>query len=68
MNNLKKKKEIREELKRDIEKFLSNGGKVTVMKTKKDKKSLKLNVFTHMNCLMNKPIGSSYLEVGFHDA
>ena len=56
MNNLKKKNEIREEIKRDIEKFLSSGGKVTVLKTKKDKKSLKMNVFSHMNQLVNKPI------------
>ena len=56
MTNLKKKNETREEMKRDIEKFLSSGGKVTVLKTKKDKKSLKMNVYSHMNKLINKPI------------
>ena len=56
MTNLKKKNETREEMKRDIEKFLSSGGKVTVLKTKKDKKSLKMNVYSHMNQLINKPI------------
>ena len=56
MTNLKKKNETREEMKRDIEKFLSSGGKVTVLKTKKHKKSLKMNVFSHMNQLVNKPI------------
>ena len=34
MNNEKSKKEIREQLNRDIEKFLSSGGKVTKVKSK----------------------------------
>ena len=47
MNNLKTKKEIREQLKKDIEKFVSNGGEVTQVKTKEDFR------FGHRNQLSN---------------
>jgi len=47
MKNLKTKKEIREQLKKDIEKFISKGGQVTQVETKKDFR------FMHRNQLSN---------------
>ena len=41
------KKEIREQLKKDIEKFISNGGEVTQVESKKDFR------FGHRNQLSN---------------
>jgi len=47
IKNLKSKKEIRKQLKKDIAKFLSEGGKVTRVEPKgKRKKGELLNAFT----------------------
>ncbi len=40
-NNMKN--EIRKKLKRDIERYLKNGGKVTSIESRRDKKSLMFN-------------------------
>jgi len=47
IKNLKTKKEIREQLKKDIEEFISKGGQVTRVETNKDFR------FTHRNQLSN---------------
>ena len=40
-----KKSELRNKLKRDIERYLKNGGKVTSIESRRDKKSLMLNAY-----------------------
>ncbi len=54
------KKEIREQLKKDIEKFISNGGEVTQVESKKDFR------FGHRNQLSNfKNTNICMLPLGF---
>ena len=40
-----KKLELRNKLKRDIERYLKTGGKVTSIESRRDKKSLMLNAY-----------------------
>ena len=55
------KKEIREQLKKDIEKFISNGGEVTQVESKKDFR------FGHRNQLSNfKKHKHLHVAPGFH--
>jgi hypothetical protein len=58
MRNQNDKKVARE----TVEDFLKRGGKITVIPPKKDKKSLKMDLFTHMK-MMNRPLQNRFAYI-----
>jgi len=58
MRNQNDKKVVRE----TVEDFLKRGGKITVVPPKKENKSLKMNLFTHMK-MMNRPLQNRFAYI-----
>lgn len=58
MRNQNDKKVVKE----TVADFLKRGGKIDVVPPKKDNKSLKMNLFTHMK-MMNRPLENRFAYI-----